>query len=149
MQRGPEPSRRRVIVSPHPPALPPREALWPDLLAVILIWSAFVVWAGQGRLVFAYDVFREMAYAHGIARGHLRADPSLPGQAAWYPPGNPMFMAAAATLTRIPLTTLYGTSVYWLQWVLPVLLFLLVRGSWGRFTAWLALPFVFLGSNWW
>jgi hypothetical protein len=126
-----------------------RRSVWLDVAGVAVAWAGWVAWLGRGRMVFAYDVFRDMAYAHGVLAGRPWSDPSLPGLAAWYPPGNPFFMAALARLTGVSLTHLYGTSVYWLQWTLPILLFLLVRAGWGRWVAWLALPFVFLGSLWW
>jgi hypothetical protein len=133
----------------NPAVSPSRAAPWLDVLGVVLLWAAFAAWVGRGRLVFAYDVFRDMAYAHGVSRGRLWSDPTLPGLPAWYPPGNPLLMAAAAYVTPFSLTGLYGTSLYWLQWALPVLLHGLVRACWGRAAAWLSLAFVLLGSLWW
>jgi hypothetical protein len=127
---------------------PWRETL-ADAAAIVVLWLLFAAWVGRNGPVAAYDGFRDMAYAHAIQHGRLWDDPSLPGFRAWYPPGNPMLFAALSTLSRIPVVDLYLTSLYWLGWLNPVLLYLLVRATWGRGAAWAALPLVFLGSFWW
>jgi hypothetical protein len=126
-----------------------RRGLLPDLLAILAGWVVLALVLGRGSQVTAYDVFRDMAYAQGILRGHLGQDPSIPGLGPWYPPGNPLFFAGLAALTRIPPVELYATSLYWLGWINPVALYLLVRSVWGRATALVSLAVVPLGSFWW
>ena len=125
-----------------------REVL-PDLLAILAAWLVFAFALGRGALVTAYDVFRDMSYAQAILAGHLWQDPSIPGLRAWYPPGNPLAFAGLSALTRIPPVDLYATSLYWLGWINPVVLYLLVRSRWGRATALVSLATVPLGSFWW
>ena len=62
----------------------------------------FAALVSRGHLVTAYDSFRDMAYSHGILRGELGKDPTLPGYAAWYPAGQPMVWAAISRLTGVP-----------------------------------------------
>jgi hypothetical protein len=123
-----------------------------DLAIVALIVLAWVVlsWlVSRGERVFAYDTFRDLAYAENILRGRIWADPTLPGLTWWYAPGNPMLIAAAAAITRRTVADLYGYSLFWLNWLNPVLLYLLVRSAWNRTTGLVALPIVWLGSYWW
>ncbi len=120
-----------------------------DLVAILGAWVVFAFALGRGSLVTAYDVFRDMSYAQAILQGHLSQDPSIPGFRAWYPPGNPLTFAGLATLTRISPVDLYATSLYWLGWINPVALYLLVRSRWGRATALVSLATVLLGSFWW
>jgi hypothetical protein len=120
-----------------------------DTIAIVIGWLGFALWVGHGVPVTAYDAIRDMAYAQAIRHGHLWEDPCLPGFAAWYPPGNALLFAGLSALTRLSVVDLYTTSLYWLGWVNPLALYLLVRAVWGRATALLALPMVFLGSFWW
>jgi len=110
---------------------------------------AFAALVSRGGRVVAYDAFRDMAYTHGILRGELGRDPTLPGLPAWYPPGYPLVFAAVARVTGAPVVTVFGTSLYWLSWLNPVALYLLARRSLGRANAWWSLAFVGLGSMWW
>jgi hypothetical protein len=120
-----------------------------DLLAILAAWLVLAFALGRGSLVTAYDVFRDMSYAQAILAGHLWQDPAIPGFPAWYPPGNPLGFAGLSALTRIPPVVLYATSLYWLGWINPVALYLLVRSRWGRATALVSLAAVPLGSFWW
>lgn len=140
-------SPRRVAAVARAGA-PWRETL-ADAAAIVVLWLLFAAWVGRLGPIVAYDGFRDMAYAHAIQHGRLWDDPSLPGFRAWYPPGNPMLFAALSTLSRIPVVGLYLTSLYWLGWLNALLLYLLVRATWGRGAGWAALPLVFLGSFWW
>jgi hypothetical protein len=130
-------------------ALTPAAAVLRDLGVIVLVWLIFASWVSRLGPLVAYDTFRDMAYALSIQHGRLWQDPSLPGFRAWYPPGNPLLFAFVSLLTRIPVDKLYMTSVFWLGWLNPVLLYLLVRVTWGRIAAWAALPLVFFGSFWW
>ena len=144
------PSRepRRITTSGRARPSARHEAL-PDLLAILAAWLVLAFALGRGALVTAYDAFRDMSYAQAILAGHLGQDPSIPGLRAWYPPGNPLAFAGLSALTRIPPVDLYATSLYWLGWINPVLLYLLVRSRWGRATALVSLAAVPLGSFWW
>jgi hypothetical protein len=128
---------------------PARREVLLDLLAILGAWLALAFALGRGSLVTAYDVFRDMSYAQAILDGHLWQDPSILGLRAWYPPGNPLGIAGLSALTRIPPVELYATSLYWLGWINPVVLYLLVRSRWGRATALVSLAVVPLGSFWW
>ena len=120
-----------------------------ESILVVLAYLAFAYAATGGRPATVYDAFRDMAYAHGILAGGLGRDPMLAGLPAWYPPGNPLAFALLSRLTGVSVNTLYTTSVFWLGWANPLVLFWLARLSWGRLAAWLALPCVLLGSRWW
>jgi hypothetical protein len=126
---------------------------WPSILvdfaAIGVLWLGFALWVGHAGPVISYDAFRDAAYAQGILQGHLWADPSIPGLSAWYPPGNPLLFAGLSALTGIQVLDLYATSLYWLNWLNPVLLYALVRATWGRAVALVTLPMVLLGSFWW
>src|SRR5881397_3111823 len=103
-----------------------------DLLVVALIaggWQAFARMATHGQPSLFYDTFRDMAYAENILHGRFWQDPSLAGYSWWYPPGNPLFFAALSTLTKRSLLELYVSSIYWLNVLNPVLLYLLVRSA--------------------
>lgn len=120
-----------------------------DVGILALAWLAFAYVVAHGGRATCYDAFRDMAYGQGILRGQPWADPTLPGYPAWYPPGSAMFFALLSWLTRVPVPDLYATSIYWLGWINPVALYLLVRAHWGRGAALLSLPMVLLGSYWW
>ena len=120
-----------------------------DLLVILGAWLVFAWWTGHAGRAVSYDVFRDAAYAQGILQGHLWADPAIPGLLAWYPPGNPLFFAGLSAVTRIQTLDLYGTSLYWLNWLNPAILYALVRATWGRGVALVTLPMVLLGSFWW
>jgi hypothetical protein len=120
-----------------------------DLAAIVVLWLPFAWWAAHGGRAVGYDTIRDMAYAQGILQGRLWEDPSILGLPAWYPPGSALAFAGLAFVTRIPVTSLYATSLYWLGWLNPVALYLLVRACWGRGAALAALPLVLLGSFWW
>jgi hypothetical protein len=137
-----------AAAGPAPPAATAR-SLALDLGAIVVLWLAFAWAVTHGTPAIGYDTLRDMAYAQGILRGGLGHDPALPGLPAWYPPGNALLFAALSWLTRVSVVTLYATSPYWLGWLAPAALYLLVRAGWGRATAWLALPTTLLGSTWW
>ena len=128
---------------------PARREVLMDLLAILAAWLVVAFALGRGTIVTAYDVFRDMSYAQAILDGHLWQDPSIPGLRAWYPPGNALAFAGLSALTRISPVDLYATSLYWLGWINPVVLYLLVRSGWGRATALVSLAVVPLGSFWW
>jgi len=123
-----------------------------DAILVVVIFAGWMVltwFVTRGERVFGYDTFRDMASAESILRGQLWQDPTLPGLTWWYAPGNPMLIAALARMTGRTVADLYGYSPFWLNWLNPVLLFLLVRSVWGRLTGLVSLPMVGFGSLWW
>jgi hypothetical protein len=120
-----------------------------DLLLLVLLWLGFALLTARGPYQVGYDTMRDIAYARGILSGHAWEDPMVAGLRAWYPPGVPAFFAGLSAITGLDVSQLYATSGAWLSWTLPVALFLLARQVWGRATAWLAVPFVVLGSRWW
>ncbi len=123
-----------------------------DIATILLILAA---WLAVARLVTAgertvlYDTFRDIAWAQNMRAGCVWADPTLPDQPYWYAPGGPLLVAGLSAITGCSVTDLYGYAAYWFGSLLPVLTFVLVRGAWGRATALLALPAVFIGSQWW
>lgn len=120
-----------------------------DICVLVLAWLGFTYAVAHGGRAVCYDAFRDMAYGQGILRGRFWEDPTLPGYPAWYPPGSAMLFASLSWLTRVAVSDLYMTSAYWLGWINPVALYLLVRAHWGRGAALLSLPMTLLGSYWW
>jgi len=145
--RGTAPSRRSSAPEGSGPAA--RREILRDLFGILGAWLVVAFALGHGRMVAAYDAFRDMSYAQAILDGHLWQDPAITGFGAWYPPANPLGFAGLSVLTRFPPVELYATSLYWLGWINPVALYLLVRSTWGRATALVALVAVPLGSFWW
>ncbi len=151
-ERGTRPAAERTgrsAAGPGEGTRPFAAADWAILAAIVAIWMLFAYGATGGSLAVFYDTFRDMAYAENIRAGRLWADPTILGQAYWYAPGSPALVALLMALTGKTALQLYGTSMFWLNWLNPVLLFLLVRRSWGRSAALVALPMVGLGSYWW
>ena len=116
---------------------------------IVVGWQLIAMAATRLHLVTTYDSFRDMAYSHAILRGELGRDPVLPGLAAWYPPAGPILFAAMARLTGWSVPVAYATSIYWLNWLIPVSIYLVARSTWGRAVALWSLPMVGLGSLWW
>lgn len=116
---------------------------------IALTWIAAVYAKTGGARLVMFDTMRDMAYARNVAAGILWTDPTIPGQPYWYAPGNPFLMAAIAKLTGADVLTIYASSAYWWNGLLPILLYLFVRQSFGRTAAIFTLPAVFLGSLWW
>jgi len=119
------------------------------LLLIVLAWMLFAWQLTAGRPVVMLDTFRDMAYAENIRAGRIWSDPTIPGLAFWYPPGNAALFALASRLTGRTPPELYATAALWLNWIGPCLLYLLVRSAWGRVAGVLAVPLVGLGSMWW
>jgi len=120
------------------------------ILAVLVVAYLGLVFQFTGTATSVYfDTFRDVATAENILAGRLWADPALRDYPPWYPPGNPLLMAAVARLTGARPLEVYAASRYWLNVLIPVLLYLLVRTAWDRATALLALPIIVLGSVWW
>lgn len=120
-----------------------------ELAGVWFAWWAFAASVLRGRAAFAYDSIRDVAYAHGILRGEWWQDPMIAGLPAWYPPGMPALFALFSRVSGLPVAELYATSAPWFNALNPLLLYLLVRATWGRTAAALSLPLVLLGSRWW
>ncbi|MFH1746673.1 MAG: hypothetical protein ABIG44_06465 [Planctomycetota bacterium] len=130
----------------------PASGWWLDaaiLLALASIWIGLVSAITQGRLTVMYDTFRDMAWAENIRAGRVWSDPTIAGHPYWYAPGNPLLFTAISHITGYSITELYGTSARWLNMLLPLLLYLLLRQTFDRTIALLALPVTFLGSFWW
>lgn len=132
-----------------PAARPVPSGAWVDALLVVAGWTLLAALISRGHLVVAYDTFRDMAYSHGILRGELGRDPTLPGLPAWYTPAQPLLAAAVSKLTGVPVPAVHGTSVFWFGWLVPLSLLLLVRRAFGRDVAWWSLATIGLGSFWW
>lgn len=119
------------------------------LLLVVLAWMLFAWQLTAGRPVVMLDAFRDMAYAENIRAGRIWSDPTIPGLPFWYPPGNAGLFALLSRLSGRSPPELYATAAFWLNWLGPCLLYLLVRSAWGRVAGLLAVPLVGLGSMWW
>ncbi len=137
-----------------PPRIrPQRERDWPVdaivLLVLILAWELFVWQHTTGRPAVLLDAFRDMACAENIRAGRIWSDPTIPEQPFWYPPGGAALFALASWATGRSPAELYATAAFWLNWIGPCLLYLLVRSAWGRIAGVLAVPLVGLGSMWW
>jgi hypothetical protein len=143
---GPDAARGKAASAPATEGA--RHPGW-DVILVVASWTAFALFVGRGHLVAAYDSFRDMAYAHGILRGEIGLDPTLPGLPAWYPAGMPLLAAAIVRATGLPVATVFGTSLFWFSVLVPLVLHRLVARCFGRAAAWWSLAFVGLGSMWW
>jgi hypothetical protein len=144
--------------SPITPETPPdarsgaagdRVVLAVECVIVLALWLLFVRSLGYPAVMLGYDSIRDIATAHGIARGQWAMDPMLHGQPAWYPPGMPALFALAARVSGAGVAAAYASAAWWQAWINPLVLFLLVRGVWGRTAAWAALACVLVGSRWW
>ncbi|MCH7872623.1 MAG: hypothetical protein IID33_13070 [Planctomycetes bacterium] len=119
------------------------------VLLLAAIWSIFVAFATGGDQALFYDTFRDTAYAQNILAGRLLTDPCINGQPFWYAPANPIMFAGLARVTGVSVATLYASSAYWLNLLNFILLYLLVRGIWGRAAAVVTMPMLLVGSYWW
>ncbi len=119
------------------------------IVLILAAWLAVVRIVTAGERTVLYDTFRDIAWAQNMRAGCFWADPSLPDQPYWYAPGGPLLVAGLSAITGCSVTDLYGYAAYWLGGLLPVFTFVLVRRAWGLATALLALPAVFIGSQWW
>lgn len=140
---------RASRTAPPPAARAVPSGAWRDSLFVAAGWTLLAALVSRGHLVVAYDSFRDMAYSHGILRGELGRDPTLPGLPAWYTPAQPLLAAAVSKLTGVPVPAVHGTSVFWFGWLEPLSILLLVRRAFGRAAAWWSLATIGLGSYWW
>lgn len=123
-----------------------------DVVAVLSIagaWWLFLQAITHGRPFVFYDSFRDIAYASNILAGRIWADPLVAGQPPWYPPGGPLLLAGIAAITAAEPIDVYAGSAWWLNVLLPVLAFVVVRVAVDRVTALLAVPLIALGSLWW
>ncbi len=140
-----------------PPAsatLPARSArAWlPDAacLAVLLAgWLAYV-----GPLVVrdrlrGYDICRDIASVVNIQHGQVFSDPAYVGETIWYPPLNPILMAAITGVSGISGADGYRWSQLVFNWLLPAGLFLVTRLAWGRRAAVGATVAMLLAMPWW
>ena len=118
------------------------------ILVLLVGWVVLVGGLTRGRRTATYDTFRDMAWAENIRAGRIWSDPTLAELPAWYPPGGPLLVTAASILTGRPIVDVYGYASWWLNALLPVMLYLLARSAWDRTTAIVALLTVPLGSVW-
>lgn len=116
---------------------------------IVAIWCALVAFATGGDRAVFYDTFRDTAYAENMLAGRFLSDPCITGQPFWYAPGNPLLFAGISKLTGVSVASLYASSAYWLNLLNFLLLYLLVRGIWGRAVAGVTLPMLLVGSFWW
>ncbi len=124
----------------------------PDVAIVagtIIAWAAFALVLSGGEPFVFYDTFRDSAYAENIRGGRLLSDPSIAELPWWYAPGNPLLFAAVSAATGASVIDVYASSVYLLNPLVLVLLFVLVRRSWGRAAGAVAVLMAWLGSYWW
>lgn len=117
--------------------------------AIVCGWLLLLWRAARGRPFVFYDTYRDLAYAHNILAGRVWSDPIVAGESAWYPPGGPWLAASLARLAGASVLDVYARSPWWLNVLIPLALFLLVRRALDRCTAFLAVAFVLLGSPWW
>ena len=118
------------------------------LLGIATAWMG-VVRAGQGPyLALPYDSFRDTASVYNFLAGRF-GDPAFRGATWWYAPGYPLVMAAICRISGADVLAVCGSAAYWLNVLIPVALYVLVRRDWDRATALVAIPMAGLGSLWW
>jgi hypothetical protein len=112
--------------------------------AVTLPALAFGVWTTHD-LVWPYDVDfqREMAQAQVFVEGGWQQEAFYLDQKVWYPPLGPAVVAVLSRLTGITVPLLYARVGAFVNFLAPVLLFLLANRALGR-TAALACVFDYL-----
>lgn len=130
----------------------PRRAWIADLAILLLLSGLWWIWlqADVTRMwPVGFDTFRDAAAAENVLAGRWLRDPSIAGQTFWYAPLGPMFFAAVSYLTDTPPLVLYSSSILWLNVLLPIGWYLLVRLCCDRRTAIVGVLLVWLGSRWW
>ena len=119
------------------------------VLAICAAWYLWLAPPVHRVLPLADDTFRDCAYVENILAGRLLQDPSTADLPYWYAPGGPLLCAAVCRLTGLSPVEVYSSSVLWVNVLIPVCIFLLVRMCWGRAVGVAAVLLVWVGSRWW
>ena len=119
---------------------------WGALILVILL-TVIVGCFVTGPYIATYrplpfDTYRDIAYARSLLLGRgIMEDPTVEGARIWYPPLNPMFIAALSKVTGERVDVLYALSPLFINLFVPLLFFLLVA-RWFGFRVGLASVFL-------
>lgn len=131
---------------------PGRKWRFTDSLCLVAVWLAafsWIMWVTQIGHTLPYDAFRDTAWSQNMLNGQIWNDPSIQGATWWYAPAGPGLMAMVSAVSGQDTPDVHARSALWLNPLILVALFLLLRQTTGSWAALASAPLLLFGSLWW
>ncbi len=129
-----------------------RRAVVADFAFLSLLLVAWYIYVGpiviRDRMVGS-DVFRDVGSAMNILHGEFLTDPAYVGETIWYPPLGAALAAVTSRLFDVPPEDYFRWSPLFLNWLIPVGLYVVVRITWNRRAAVVSTVALLLAMPWW